>query len=359
VDLDGVKSVLDHFGVRYRIGRSGKPWIATECLLSAFKHADPIDEARHPGASVEINPDGPSRYVCRSTNCGSGRVFLLKTIVRQLLRLLKEPTPQDVEIDRRVHAVEVDTPEAQFERAALKVEKKSESQTNLAASKATPGVIRRKTDDREVDLLPETALDRFSTELPDYVYKDRGLTPETVKLWGLRYDKRYGRVVIPIRRADGRLVGYTGRILPELDVPSEDGHYPTKYFNYRGLNKDLYLFGAHLFTRSKPVILVEGPFDVMKTRQALGSAYNVGATLGGGFSDAHYRTVMSAMPQVVFLFQDADTAGQQIVQSIRPRLSSVVTIRVTPTGEGDPGGMPDDDIRAAFDKAISSGVFGA
>lgn len=359
MDQDNVVRVLEHFGVNYRLNRSGKPWIVTECLLAAFKHADPIDEAKHPGASVEISPDGLSRYVCRSTNCGASKVFLFKTIVRQLLGLLKEPTAEDVEVDRWVHAIEVDDVNARLMRTALRAEKRHQETTFVNVARSKPGVVRKagKKIEHDEDLMDESALDKFSTELPPYVYETRGLTPETVKDWGLRYDARYGRVVIPLRRADGRLVGYAGRILPHLDVPDADGVYPPKYFNYRGMNKDRYLFGAHRWKDDRPVVLTEGQFDAIKTSQALGSGYNVGATLGSGFSDAHYSTVVAANPPIVFLFQDSDTAGVLAAKAIKPRLKNFRVVRAYPVGK-DPGDMTDAAIREAIESASVKGLLG-
>jgi DNA primase len=151
---------------------------------------------------------------------------------------------------------------------------------------------------------------------------------------------------------DGKLVGVSGRILPAYDVPNRFGDHPLRYYNYCGLNKMRYLYGAHLFKRHLPVVLVEGQFDALKTSQALGDKANVGSTLGHGFSDDHRRTIASTMPDAIYLFQDDDTAGRSAAEMIASKLVGVAPLLLMrPTGGKDPGAMTDEAIRQAFETA--------
>jgi DNA primase len=178
---------------------------------------------------------------------------------------------------------------------------------------------------------------------------ERGIKIETAKRWGLRYDKRLQRVVFPVRRMDGRLVGCSGRIIPSFDVPNRDGDHPLRYYNYSGLNKMRYLYGAHLFKLGNPVVVTEGQFDALKTSQALGENVNVCATLGHGFTEDHRKTIASCQPDAIYLFQDNDIAGRRAAEMVASKLHSVAPLMLMrPTGGKDPGAMTDEAIQDAF-----------
>ncbi len=148
-----------------------------------------------------------------------------------------------------------------------------------------------------------------------------------------------------------------------------EGYQVTKYHNYSGLNKQRYLYGAHLWEKGKPVVLVEGPIDCVRTWMALRDRANVGAAMGQGFSVEHRRLVKAAVPEEVYIFGDNDAAGRSMVEKVFDKLRDAVACNLmlcpvaTRRGvdeEGrefdyevslDPGAMTDVQIVEAYETA--------
>jgi 5S rRNA maturation endonuclease (ribonuclease M5) len=328
--------------------------MVVECPLAPWKHSNPADEAKRPSTVILLNPFGQSSVFCNSTNCAyKGSLYY---ILWRAIHYLPAPTPGDLKFLEWVNEREKDDIEALSTRFAESALKLSSRETRFAASAADlklgsalllPVDVFR----HEEELLDEVYLDQFHFGIPIYV-TERGIKVETAKRWGLRYDKRLQRVVFPVRRMDGRLVGCSGRIIPAYDVPNRDGDPPLRYYNYCGLNKMRYLYGANLFKLGKPVVVTEGQFDGLKTSQALGEDVNVSATLGHGFSEDHRKTIASAQPEAIYLFPDNDVAGKKAAEMIASKLKSVAPLFLMRVTQGkDPGGMLDDSIRGAFASA--------
>lgn len=324
-----------------------------ECPLAPWKHSNPADEAKHPATVVILNPFGQSKAYCNSTNCDyRGTLY---NLLWRAIHSLPEQTPEDLKFLEWVNEREKDDIEALSVRITDTVLTLSKRETLCSASALhlKTGNITLPIDifRNEEEMLEEVYLDQFHFGIPVYV-TERGIKVETAKRWGLRYDKRLQRVVFPVRRMDGRLVGCSGRIIPLYDVPNKLGDNPLRYYNYCGLNKMRYLYGAHLFKLGKPVVITEGQFDALKTSQALGENVNVCATLGHGFSENHHKTIAAAQPDVIYLFPDNDAAGRKAAEMIASKVKSTAPVSLIRVTQGkDPGGMTDEDIRKSFASA--------
>ena len=180
--------------------------------------------------------------------------------------------------------------------------------------------------------------------------KERGLTKETIKAWGLGYapdgwrnllealaaegfsieellaaglvkeadgkrgtyyDRFRNRLMFPLRDASGRAVGFTGRILPS-DKPAE-GEEPAKYLN--SPETELYHKSELLFGMDKAkdairlrkfAMLVEGQMDVLHCHQA--GFENAIALSGTALTTAHLA-LMKRYSENLMLVLDADAAG--------------------------------------------------
>jgi DNA primase len=122
------------------------------------------------------------------------------------------------------------------------------------------------------------------------------------------YDRFRGRIMIPIRDTLGRVVGFTGRVLPEYD----DGKMG-KYVNSPQtlvFDKSRILFGlsqAKIDIKSNNrVIIVEGQMDVIMSHKA--GVKEVVAVSGTALSEHHITTLLRYTNQFVLAF-DNDKAG--------------------------------------------------
>lgn len=122
------------------------------------------------------------------------------------------------------------------------------------------------------------------------------------------YDRFRGRVMIPIQDTLGRVVGFTGRVLPEYD----DGKMG-KYVNSPQtivFDKSKILFGlsqAKIAIKSKNrVIIVEGQMDVIMSHKA--EVQEVVAVSGTALTEQHITTLLRYTNQFLLAF-DNDKAG--------------------------------------------------
>ncbi|HED64804.1 MAG TPA: DNA primase, partial [Planctomycetes bacterium] len=180
---------------------------------------------------------------------------------------------------------------------------------------------------------------------------DRGLSPETLELFGVgwapregspllaaardakvrpellvetglvkraddgrAYDFFRGRLMIPIRDRMGRTVGFGGRVLP-ADEARGDGRPQAKYVNTP--ETALFLKGRLIFgldlaiadvRRSKHLVLVEGYTDVMALHQA--GCRSAAAVLGTATTSDHAALVRRSGAKRVTLLFDGDEAGR-------------------------------------------------
>ncbi len=156
--------------------------------------------------------------------------------------------------------------------------------------------------------------------------KQNGFSDEIILSAGLGikgekgvYDRFRGRIMFPITDSSGRVIGFSGRILPELD----DGK-SGKYVNSPDTelyHKSNILYG---FSRAKPYIrkhdfsiLVEGQFDVVLSHQE--GFPNTVAVSGTAFSGDTVREdgipthlgLLSRLSKNMILALDADEAGEK------------------------------------------------
>lgn len=359
--LDGIINVCDILGLdhgpHYRSDKGLN--ISISCPLAPWTHGDPHDA--NMGCSVLINDFGPSLAHCFSLQCGFEGTWY--ALIQQVFARTENPSDELRELVRAVaQAEEVDL-DYLYERAGKEDEAAIVAEERVTRYRPSQkrGLITDAPRLFDGDVLPDSMLARFSTDLPGYVAA-RDIRPKTAEAWGLLHDERLGRLVFPVRRFDFKLVGLTGRILPDQNESDLTlGRTPTKYHNYTGLNKSRYLFGAHMLLRDTPTILVEGPFDALKTWQAL-APLGVAATLGQGFTGHHRRVLKFVAPSEIYVFTDLDAAGRalalKIVEQIGDSVEGIFLMK--PQGQSifdptkpakDPGEMSDDDIRDAFVKA--------
>ncbi len=166
---------------------------------------------------------------------------------------------------------------------------------------------------------------------------------------GSPYDRFRNRITFPIRAADGRVIGFGGRIL---------GQGEPKYLNSPEsvlFHKRSTLFcldrARAAIRSSREAVVVEGYFDCLSLHRV--GITNVVATLGTALTDDQARLLRRDLgaPEAsdahqprVLLCYDADEAGRRAaVAGIRVLLEAGVDVAVI---ELEQGTDPDDLIRA-------------
>lgn len=191
---------------------------------------------------------------------------------------------------------------------------------------------------------------RRSIEAP--MLKRLGLVVE--KDQGSRgYDRFRGRLMFPIRDAQGRVIAFGGRRLDDQDKSP-------KYINSSEIpglfEKRRVLYGLDQAKRDRAdhLIIVEGYTDAIMAHQA--GVPGVVAVLGTAFGQDHIPMVRRFAEQVTVLF-DGDAAGRAAARrSLEPLLGSELEIRVTLLPEGtDPCDLIVASGAEAFRAAIDQG----
>lgn len=125
------------------------------------------------------------------------------------------------------------------------------------------------------------------------------------------YDRFRGRIIFPLKDAQGRIIGFAGRTLTENDKEP-------KYLN--SPETPLYVKGHHLFgldgakpdiRKANRVLIVEGYFDRLRAAQA--GIHHVVATSGTALTPRQVALLKNHTLNVVLVF-DADAAGESAAE---------------------------------------------
>jgi DNA primase len=186
----------------------------------------------------------------------------------------------------------------------------------------------------------------------DQELSDAGLASPSTR--GGVYDRFRGRIMIPIRDASGRPIGFGGRIMPGNEGPKYLNSPATPLFD-----KSRTLYAIDLakgaIRREKLAVIVEGYTDVMAAHQA-GFA-NVVASLGTALTAGQVE-LANRYADGVALAYDVDLAGEAatqrgLVEELQGVVSKVRVIRI-PAGKD-----PDEYIQTDPDgwrESVSSAV---
>jgi len=189
--------------------------------------------------------------------------------------------------------------------------------------------------------------------------KQQGVSPAQAEQVGLLaartsgsgfYDAFRHRLMVAVTDVQGRVVAFSGRVLPPPpgQPPDDKGSAPPKYVNSR--ESSIYSKGSTLFglfqgrngirTRGEAVI-VEGNFDLI-AMHARGLDHAV-APMGTAFTPDQARLLRRFAPAVVLLF-DADAAGKKATWAARDICREVgISARAAKLPQGKD---PDEFLRA-------------
>lgn len=160
--------------------------------------------------------------------------------------------------------------------------------------------------------------------------KSKGFSEAEIKQAGLttsRYNDRSqdifrGRLMIPLQDAQGRVIGFTARL---LEVG--DNSQAPKYINTPQTvlyDKSRHIYGLHLakeaIRKSQFVVIVEGNLDVISSHQA--GVDQVVATAGTALTEPNLKTLSRFTGDIRLCF-DADSAGSAATERAIPLASRV------------------------------------
>jgi DNA primase len=187
-------------------------------------------------------------------------------------------------------------------------------------------------------------LTRLKTDHP--YFAERGISSDAIAHFGLGFCERgsmAGRIVIPIRNAEGSVVAYAGR------WPGEPPKDTPKYKLPAGFKKSQEIFNldaATVETDEEPLIIVEGFFDCVGLWQ-LGLTRTV-ALMGSSLSaaqEALLRERTTAATRIILML-DEDEAGRVARAELAARLvfGRFVKVVVLPKEGLQPEALSADDL---------------
>ena len=194
-----------------------------------------------------------------------------------------------------------------------------------------------------------------SKDFSEAEIKQAGLSSRTYD--GKSQDMFRGRLMIPLQDPQGKVIGFTARLLDgEADSQSP------KYINTPSsalYDKSRHIYGLHLakesIRKTKFVVIVEGNLDVISSHQA--GVNQVVATAGTALTEPNLKTLSRLTGDIRLCF-DADSAGAAAAERAIPIASRVkvsLSIIDLPSGKD-----PDELIRKDPDlwkKAIASNQY--
>lgn len=156
---------------------------------------------------------------------------------------------------------------------------------------------------------------------------------------GSYYDRFRGRLMFPIIQPGGRVLGFSGRVLPRF-AETESGDKAPKYVNSPEsvlYKKSKTLFGLHsagsVMRKAERGILVEGQIDVVSMHQR-GYRETV-APLGTALTKHQCELLARFTNQIILCF-DGDRAGAKAAYAAMPLLLEVgMDVRVAALPEGE------------------------
>lgn len=181
-------------------------------------------------------------------------------------------------------------------------------------------------DDVEFPFIEDTNMYQQITH--EYL-KNEGFTNETRKFFDLRYCDigiMKERIVIPIDRPDGKIMGIAGRSIHDFRWLELTGE--SKYFFSKGLKKSHTLYNISRADRyDNYIIVVEGYKSVWRLHDW--GFDNAVAIMGASLSDEQAKLLLQFNLPIV-ISGDNDKAGKRLQQEVTKRLSKYTPIEQFP-----------------------------
>ena len=298
-DIKARLDILEVVGQRVQLQRSGR----------SFKGNCPFHQERTP--SFHVFPDRQSWRCFGACATGGDAInFVMRTenlefgeAIRQLAQQVGLPMP-----DRQ--GARSDNPAFQINEAACAYFQRTLASTQGAEARAymdLRGLDRAASDAFQIGLAPSDG-----ESLRNHLVR-QGFEPARLVAAGLvregddgqQRDLFRGRLMVPIRDAEGRLAGFGGRSLDD----SEPKYLNSPQSEVFDKSRLLYAMDrARDSVRKEGAVIVEGYMDAIAAHQA--GFQNVVASMGTALTEPQVNTIRRLTDRVTMAL-DQDTAGQQ------------------------------------------------
>lgn len=191
----------------------------------------------------------------------------------------------------------------------------------------------------------ESVLDNLSYH--NYLEK-RGFPKELIQAYqigyvGCGYKGMSYRMIVPVRDIDGNLVGFTGRTIfddwKEKKIP--------KWYDSKNFIKSNFLFNLNnakeYIESHSAVILVEGPFDVLRLEQA--GIHNSVAVFGRKLHNSQLAHMLRLPIAKAVIIMDSDDAGKTGAKSTARLVGSYFATQNIELPFKDAGDTPIEELR--------------
>ena len=185
---------------------------------------------------------------------------------------------------------------------------------------------------------------------------DRGFTPETIAKFGLGFCSRgllKDRIAIPLHDADGRLLGYAGRIVDDACIDDEHPKYllpgPRERDGKRyELHKSELLYNHHRIGRINDTLVVVEGFPSVWWLDQHGHA-NAVALMGSRCSEAQAALLENLLTvgSAIIVLTDGDDAGRSCAGDLFVKLGHRRQLRYARLDDGEqPTDLSSDALAA-------------
>lgn len=144
--------------------------------------------------------------------------------------------------------------------------------------------------------------------------RERGFTPETVKVFKIGWDEDLNRITVPIFDANSNLQGFIGRTVFN---ESDKEYFPlygngAKYKLYPPLKKSFSLFPIHKLEIEDELILVEGTLDALWMHQ--NGFKNTLSIITANIASDQVKLIEKLGVKSIILALDNDSAGKSGIE---------------------------------------------
>lgn len=318
---------LKLLGCKVPAAQSRSGWAVSDCPLGPWRH-----DKGQSSAEVFGVKDEPGDSFCNCFSCGwHGKQSDLILEMRQLNKAAFHAKYPFGELLQLIATAE--------ETAELQGLDSPDIEEMLFGDKSKPHVF------------PEWWLQSFPRwdEVPfaKQYLTGRNVPASVAKALDLRTDTEQKRVCFPVRDFAGRLMGLHGRAIDD----AVDPRY-RMYLQAKRNNPQIWL-GESWIDVSKPVVVVEGPFDLTSVYRVY---RNVASPLFANPSEAKLLRMADAMDWITFFDRGVGgEAGRAKVSKVMT--GSVVTHLIPPEGCKDPGVMSVEQLVQILSPLVTLDAF--